>query len=146
MSYKGTYKPTNTAKYKGNATNICYRSLWELKCMRKFDASDAVIEWSSEEIAIPYYCPIKKRWRRYFPDFYLKAKNSKGVIVEYIIEVKPHKETKQPISPKDKRKQRRFLSEARKYANNTSKWGAAEEYCLERKWIFQVWTEKTMNF
>jgi len=146
MSYKGPYKPNNVQKYKGNPTEVYYRSLWELKCMRKFDASDAIEEWSSEEIAIPYYCPIKKRWRRYFPDFYIKAKNSKGELTEYIIEVKPFKETKKPVPPKDGRKRRRYLSEARKYINNTSKWDAAEEYCADRKWTFQVWTEKSMNF
>ena len=28
---KGRYKPINPSKYKGNPTNIIYRSSWELK-------------------------------------------------------------------------------------------------------------------
>jgi hypothetical protein len=146
MSYKGKYKPKNIAKYKGDASDISYRSLWELKCMKKFDKTESVIQWSSEEIIIPYYCPVRKRWRRYFPDFYVKVQNSKNEIVEYVIEVKPHKETKKPNRPKDGRKYRRFLSESKKFANNASKWEAAKEYCLDRRWVFQIWTEKTMNF
>jgi len=34
MSYKGKYRPENPKKYKGDPTNIVYRSLWERKFMR----------------------------------------------------------------------------------------------------------------
>ena len=33
MSYKGKYKPSYPQKYKGDPTNIIYRSLWERKFM-----------------------------------------------------------------------------------------------------------------
>ena len=53
MAYSGRFFPSNVNKYLGDPTTIYYRSLWERKVMVKFDTSDDVIEWSSEEIVIP---------------------------------------------------------------------------------------------
>ena len=75
MSYKGIYKPTNPKKYIGDASQIVYRSLWERKFMRYCDTTEKVIKWASEEIAIRYYNPAKKRMARYFPDFYMEYVN-----------------------------------------------------------------------
>ena len=33
MAYKGKFKPKHTKKYKGDPTQIIYRSLWERKFM-----------------------------------------------------------------------------------------------------------------
>ena len=40
MSYKGYFKPKNPKKYKGDPTNIIYRSLWE----KKLDNTIMVVE------------------------------------------------------------------------------------------------------
>ena len=31
------------------------------------------------------------------------------------------------------------------YVKNMNKWKAAEEYAKDRKWEFQIWTEKTLT-
>ncbi len=54
MTYKGKYRPSYTEKYKGNPMNILYRSLWERKFMVYCDKNRNILEWWSEEIAIPY--------------------------------------------------------------------------------------------
>ena len=49
MSYKGIYKPSNPKKYKGDQSNIIYRSLWERKFMNYCDLNENILEWGSEE-------------------------------------------------------------------------------------------------
>jgi hypothetical protein len=68
-TYKGRYSPKNPGKYKGDPTGIIYRSLWERKLMVYLDENKSIIQWSSEEIAIPYISPLDIRYHRYFPDF-----------------------------------------------------------------------------
>ena len=94
MSYKGRYSPSYPQKYKGNPSNIIYRSLWERKFMVFCDLSENIVEWGSEEIAIPYRSPIDNRVHRYFPDFYVKLRETTGKIKKYIIEVKTKKQIK----------------------------------------------------
>ena len=96
MSYKGKFRPKNPKKYKGNPTNIIYRSLLERRFMVYLDNTPAVLKWSSEEIIIPYVSPIDNRVHRYFPDFYMKFKNKSNITVEQLIEIKPSKHTKPP--------------------------------------------------
>ena len=40
MSYKGRYQPSYPRKYKGNPSNIIYRSLWERKFMVYCDLNE----------------------------------------------------------------------------------------------------------
>ena len=77
MSYKGKFRPKNRKKYKGNPSDIVYRSLWELKFMNYCDSNKSILKWSSEEIIIPYRCPTDNRIHRYFPDFYVKYKDAR---------------------------------------------------------------------
>ena len=96
MAYSGLYKPLNPRKYRGNPTNIVYRSLWEKKYMKYCDSTPSILEWGSEEIAIPYRSPIDRRVHRYYPDFYIKVREKSGKISKYIVEIKPKKQTKPP--------------------------------------------------
>ena len=100
MSYKGKFRPKNRKKYKGDPREIIYRSLWELKFMNYCDSSKDIINWSSEEIIIPYKSPIDNRIHRYFPDFYVKYKDHSGKVLEKVIEVKPAKEVREPKKQK----------------------------------------------
>ena len=50
------------------------------------DKNQNILEWASEEIAIPYRSPIDNRVHRYFPDFYMKVKEFNGKIKRYVIE------------------------------------------------------------
>ncbi len=143
MSYKGRYQPNNPLKYKGNFRNIIYRSLWELKFMKYCDSNPNILEWGSEEFYLPYRSPLDNKVHRYFPDFYIKVKETTGKIKKYIIEVKPKR---QCIEPKpQKKKTRTYIYEVREYAKNQAKWKAAEEYCLDRGYEFKVLTEKELG-
>ena len=143
MSYKGKYYPSYPSKYKGDPTRIIYRSLWERKFMVYCDRNNNILEWASEEIAIPYRSPIDNRVHRYFPDFYMKVKETNGRIKKYIIEVKPAKQTKPPVKPK--RQTKKYISEAYEYAKNQAKWKMAREFCADRQWEFKVVTEKELG-
>ena len=143
MSYKGKYYPSFPRKYKGDPTNIIYRSLWERKFMVYCDKNQNILEWASEEIAIPYRSPIYNRVHRYFPDFYMKVKETNGKIKNYVIEVKPAKQTKPPVKPK--RQTKGYIREAYEYAKNQAKWKMAKEFCADRQWVFKVVTEKELG-
>tara|TARA_B100000575_G_C23137902_1_gene661519 strand:+ start:1626 stop:2060 length:435 start_codon:yes stop_codon:yes gene_type:complete len=143
MSYKGKYYPSFPRKYKGDPTNIIYRSLWERKFMVYCDKNQNILEWASEEIAIPYRSPIDNRVHRYFPDFYMKVKEINGKIKNYVIEVKPAKQTKPPKKPK--RQTKGYIREAYEYAKNQAKWKMAKEFCADRQWEFKVVTEKELG-
>ena len=143
MSYKGKYKPSYPKKYKGDPTNIIYRSLWERKFMVYCDNNTNIIEWQSEEFCIPYRSPIDNRVHRYFPDFYMKVKEFNGKIKRYVIEVKPAKQTKPPAKPK--RQTKGYIREAYEYAKNQAKWKMAREFCADRQWEFKVVTEKELG-
>ena len=143
MSYKGKYQPSYPKKYKGDHTNIIYRSLWERKFMRYCDLNENILEWGSEEIVVPYRSPVDNRYHRYFPDFYIKYKDNNGRIKKSIIEIKPYK---QCIEPKvQKRKTKGYIYEVVEYAKNQAKWNAAREWCLDRGYEFKVLTENELN-
>ena len=88
MAYKGKFRPSIPKKYRGDYTNIIYRSLWELKFMKYCDSNRNILEWGSEEFFIPYLSPIDNRAHRYFPDFYIKVRENTGQIKKYVIEIK----------------------------------------------------------
>lgn len=139
MAYKGKFSPKYPKKYRGDPTNIIYRSLWELKVMKYLDENTAVIEWSSEELAIPYVCPTDNKWHRYYPDFIVKVKKPDGLSQTMILEVKPKKET---IEPKKKKKAtKQYITEVMTWGKNQAKWKAATEYCADRSWVFKLITE-----
>lgn len=138
MSYKGRFKPKHYKKYKGDPTKVIYRSMWELRFMKYCDKTPNILEWSSEEVIIPYR-GLDRKIHRYFPDFWIKYKNAKGQIVKEIIEVKPKAQTKKPT--KKGKHYGKYLREARTYAINQAKWEAAEEYCLDRGYKFRIITE-----
>lgn len=134
------WRPKNYAKYKGDYDNIWIRSSWEKKVLNWMDTNPNVIEYSSEEIVIPYLSPIDGKYHRYFPDVYAKIKNSQGQIVEYLIEIKPLHQT---IEPEVKNRiTKKYINEVYTWGINSAKWKAADRYCKDRKWIFKLMTEK----
>ena len=139
MSYKGRYTPTKPKKYKGDPRNIVYRSLWERKFMVYCDTSDAIIEWGSEEIIIPYLSPKDGRIHRYFPDFYIKVKQADGTIKKMVIEVKPKVQCSPPKEPK--RRTRRWMNEVITYSVNDAKWKYATEWCTDNGMEFKILNE-----
>ena len=143
MTMKGRYKPLNPKKYKGDPTNIIYRSSWERRCMIYFDRTPNILEWQSEEFFIPYKSPVDGKIHRYFPDFKIKVMNKHKNIDSIIVEVKPFKQTQPPII--QTRKTKRYLTEVTTFLKNEAKWKAALNFCKDRKWKFQIITEKELG-
>jgi Holliday junction resolvase-like predicted endonuclease len=65
-----------------------------------------------------------------------------GLIKTVMIEVKPNAQTKMPVQ---KRKTKRFIQEAATYAINQEKWRAADLFCKEHGWQFQILTENELG-
>ena len=144
MTYKGKYIPKNPQKYKGNPSQIIYRSLWERRFMVYCDRNDRVIEWGSEEVIVPYRSPWDGKIHRYFPDFYIKIKQSSGGVKKFIIEVKPEYQCKQP-NKTPKKRTRKWYKEVQTYGINQAKWKSAIDWCANRGMEFKILTEKHLN-
>lgn len=140
MAYNGKFSPINPNKYLGDPTNIFWRSLWERRVMTYLDETPSVVQWSSEELIIPYLSPVDNKWHRYFPDFFIRVKNKQGLLEGIVLEVKPHSQTTPPKVAK--RVTKRVIQEVMTYGINEAKWKAATEYCKDRGWTFKVVTEK----
>ena len=140
---QGYFKPVNPQKYRGDPTNITYRSGWEKLVMISLDNNPSILEWSSEEIVIPYTSPLDGRTHRYFPDFYVLAKTKDGGIQHQIIEVKHKKETMEP--KKKKKITESYVYEVTTWGKNQAKWKAAEEYCRKKGWTFRILTEEHLG-
>ena len=143
MAYRGRYIPPYPKKYKGDPSNIIYRSLWERKFMVYCDRNDRILEWGSEEFFIPYRSPLDGKIHRYFPDFYVKVKTKQNTIKKWVVEVKPKAQTRPPRTPK--RKTKKYITEVRNYAINDAKWKNAIEYCKDRNMEFIIITEDELG-
>lgn len=143
MAYTGRFKPKHPEKYMGDPKQIIWRSTWECKTMTWFDNNPDIVQWSSEELIIPYISPVDSRQHRYFPDFVVKIKKPDGTIKTMVVEVKPEKQTKEPEVKKRVTKQ--YLQEVMTYGVNQAKWNAAKEFCSDRGWEFIILTEKHLG-
>lgn len=143
MAYKGRFSPLNPSKYKGNPSNIIYRSGLELTLMSYFDKHPHVLSWSSEEVIIPYRSPLDSRIHRYFPDFWIKRKDIHNSIDQIIVEVKPLSQTRPP--DRKSKATPRYINEVKNWGINNAKWEAAKTYCDDKGWKFQILTEKEIN-
>lgn len=141
MSYKGFFRPKNPEKYIGDVNNIVWRSLWERKFLNYCDLNQNILEYASEEIAIPYLDPSTNRIKRYFPDVYMKVKDVDGNIKKYLVEIKPYKQT---LPPTPRKKTKNYINEVYTYKKNEAKWKAAEEFCKDNGWQFKLITEKEL--
>lgn len=139
---QGFFKPLNPKKYRGDPTNIVYRSGWEKVVMKNLDENSSVVAWSSEEVVIPYRSPVDGRVHRYFVDFYVETIQADGSRKTMLLEVKPKAQTIEPKIPK--RRTKRFLSEVMTWGVNQAKWKAAEDYCKHKGWEFQIITESEL--
>ena len=144
MAYKGKYIPINPKKYVGNSSQVIYRSLWERKLMVYCDRNDNIIEWGSEEVIVPYRSPGDGKMHRYFPDFYMKVKQTNGTHKKFIIEVKPKAQCKEP-NKTPKRKTRKWYKEVQTWGINQAKWKSATDYCENRGMEFKILTEDHLN-
>ena len=142
-TYKGFFSPTNPSKYKGRSNNIIYRSSWELRFMNYCDKNPSIIEWSSEEVVIPYTSPLDGKTHRYFVDFYCKIRNKDGIVEKVLVEIKPKKFTKAPV--KKKKVTKSYLNEVRQWGINSAKWDAAKKWSKKKGMKFVILTEDTLT-
>ena len=139
MAYSGKFKPKNPKKYKGDFTNIVFRSMWEKYCFKWCDENSDVKSWSSEETVIPYLYEVDKKYHRYFMDLKITFKSGQTILVE----IKPSNQTVPPVYPG--RKTKRYINEGLTYIKNQNKWKAAQRYAKDRGYGFQIWTEHTLE-
>lgn len=139
-------------RYTSEKKVITCRSSWETKFVLKWlDVHQDIIEWSSEELIIPYLCPVRHMTpHRYFPDYLVKMKDRDGKIIELLIEIKPEQERyliENLHTFKPKRMTQSAKEKIETAVKNRAKWEAANAYCLKeqqkgRNLHFVVITEK----
>ncbi len=113
--------------------------------MKFCDSSPSVLEWSSEEVVIPYFSSIDHKMHRYYVDFWVRLRTKEGGESCKLIEIKPYRQTIPPKTPKNsKRPNSKFIKEMKTWAVNNHKWQAASKYCNERQWEFMILTEKQL--
>ena len=139
---QGTYRPINKHKYKAAHTPV-YRSSWELKFFTWCDNNPNVLEWSSENIIIPYASPFDGKIHRYYVDNKVVIQEG-DIVTKYLIEIKPEKQTKPPVAKNSNKKQSTILYEKVTYVTNQAKWDAAKQWCKQRGYKFLILTEKEL--
>ena len=128
-----------------------FSRMGELEYNRFLDNNTSILEWSSEEIAIPYIKPTTQRIHRYFPDYWVKYRNKAGKIIQEIIEVKPAKEAYNAIfliehdfrvmPPSKSKNPKTRTYEQLTTLINAAKWKAALDFCHKYSMKFRVVTE-----
>ena len=125
---RGFYNPINESKYVLPQNNFMnkgpipeYRSSWELKLMKWCDINEEIEYWTCEPFAIQYSSPKDNKPHRYFPDFLIKFKNGKKVLVE----IKPSSQWDDPV--------------------NVAKWAAAEKFCQQYGLEWKVMGKKELG-
>jgi hypothetical protein len=135
--------PKFPQKYKGDPTCIISRSSWETRFLNWCDNNPSILEYSSEEVRIPYRCPTDNRRHMYFVDFYIKVKTRDNQTKTYLVEVKPAKQTQPPEYPG--RRTKHYITESLSFIKNQAKWKAATEYCKDRGYEFVIITENELG-
>lgn len=106
------------------------------------DTQQSVLKWGSEIKAIPYYSSVDKRIRRYFPDFWALIKQPDGTEKKFIVEVKPHSQTKPPRKGKNKDT---YIEAVITWQRNQDKWSAAREFAKKYGFEFVIMDEYTLG-
>jgi len=138
---QGYFTPKHPEKYVGkNVGKIRYMSSWELHMHEFLDNNPNVLKWSSESTPIPYLKPTDGKVHMYYPDYQVQYVNKDGEIINEIIEIKPHEQTRQSRSKDVGNK----LYENLQFAVNIAKWQAAQKYCDQHGIKFRIITQKTL--
>jgi len=145
---QGIFIPKNKEKWINCQKNMSIRFLssWEHKFLTWADNNSSVLLVGSECLPIPYPHPFKKKMTIYLPDIYMKVQEQNGEIKQYVIEIKPSKETIKPTQVNGNRKKRStIIYEQATYTINICKWTAAQKYCEKNGIIFKLVTEKDIR-
>lgn len=132
----GTFHPKNPKKYIGRGS-IRWRSSWEYSVMLMLDGNDAIVNWASESIKIPYRDPLTGKPTVYVPDFLVMyIDNNKQKHVE-VWEIKPANQTFKESVGKNPYNQAQWVK-------NMVKWEAAKNWCKQNGMVFKILTEKDL--
>ena len=85
---QGKYNLKNPQKYIGTRSPT-YRSGWEFTFMKFCDEHNAIAQWASEAVRIPYRNPLTGKQTIYVPDFFIVYADRRGKQKVELIEVKP---------------------------------------------------------
>lgn len=136
--FKQGYFPLDECKKYIGVGPIIYRSSWENKFCIYCETNSHVVKWSSEPFEIKYWNPIKEKYSKYHPDFFVLLDDGKKLVIE----VKPSSQIKKPEPPKRKTfktvKNYRYLSE--QYILNMAKFAAATAWCEKKGYTFKIVT------
>lgn len=136
---QGYFYPKNPEKFDG--TRAIYRSGLELKFFKFCDSNSNVVHWGSENVRIPYKGADGKM-HTYYVDGYVMIREGDDV-VKYLVEVKPHKQTKKPT--KKKQKKSTFIYECVEWDKNQRKWSSAKTFAKKYGMKFLILTEKHLK-
>ncbi len=117
----------NRDKYLGNPNLIYYRSSWEHAFLQFLEESPVITAFNSEEVCIPYFYPLDKKWHRYYVDFFIELKHQH----HFLIEIKPFYQRIKPFRKK----------ELGTFIKNQSKWEFASRYAENKGMQFLVLDE-----
>lgn len=143
---QGLFVSANPHKYLGDASNIVYRSSWELRVFKFLDTNQYILGWVSEPFGIPYMKPVilngKQIFKKatYYPDVYVEFVDENGNERHQMVEIKPQKQTRKSRSKKTLVK----LQENQIFAVNQAKWTAAMQWCNAHGIEFIIATEKSI--
>ena len=137
MAYKNKFEPKNKAKYIGDPSKILCRSLWERKVCIFLDTNQSILKWAFEGTKIQYVSPVDGKVHNYIPDFLVQMVRN-GKKINYIWEVKPKKQTMLKENAKQK--------EIAIFQINMAKWKAAEKFCKDNGFVFEIVTERQIFY
>ena len=144
QAYKGQFRPLNPQKYIGDINKIVFRSSWELAFMKYCDKEKTIVKWGSEEIRIPYNAFGNNKL--YYPDFIIVKQLPNKSFEKYLIEIKPHIQTRKPVLKEGSRSTSTYKKALYTYEVNKCKWNAAFAWCKKRNITFKIITEKHVKF
>ena len=140
---QGRFIPRNPSKYRGNPSNIIYRSSWERSFLHWCDNTRQVAAWASEELVIPYRSPLDGRMHRYYVDFVVWISTPEG-IRKYAVEIKPKAECQMPKPPKRKSLNEAYIKRLQTWEVNQAKWKCAKAWCEANGFQFLILTENEL--
>lgn len=133
---QGKFYPKNPDKYVGTK-NPTYRSSWEWAFMNFCDNNEAVLQWASEAVRIPYRNPFSGQNTIYVPDFFIVYTDRNGKKNAELIEIKPKKQTSLLNAGRSKKDQASAVL-------NAAKWEAANAYAKQNRIRFRIVTEEEL--
>jgi hypothetical protein len=134
---QGIFTPRYPEKFIGD--KAIYRSSLERKFFHFCDTNPNVLKWGSENVVIPYLNKNDGKVHRYFVDNLVIIKEG-DVIKKYLIEIKPHSQTLEPVIKKGMRKTT-IIYEQSRYIQNQCKWEAAKQFCKDKGFEFRIITD-----